>query len=120
MRGYDPRSEEVKVAAATCYVGNLGRQPVKNAAVLMGRLQTKRLIRRIPGRWIVMVNRTAGGRVLSKAGKTTPITLVKGVPVVGGFVGAGVDYGFTWAMAQAAKQAFPPRRRPTLTSRLSA
>jgi hypothetical protein len=113
MRGYDLKSDEVKTAAATCYLAEMGREPVKTAGIAVGKKQAKRTIERIPTKSITAINRKLGGRIISKAGKTTPITLVKGIPVAGGAAGAAIDYSGTRALALVAKRAFPPRTART-------
>ena len=67
------------------------------------------VIERIPIGVLRSINKRVGFMLLAKYGtKRSVVTLAKGVPLVGGLVGGGVDTATTWTVGAVADKAFRP------------
>lgn len=67
------------------------------------------VIKRIPIAVIREINKKVGFMLVAKYGtKRAMLTLTKGIPVVGGLIGGGVDASATWAFGALADKAFRP------------
>lgn len=73
-----------------------------------GRL-TSLAAQRLPGPALMMVDKAIGFRIIGQAGRATVGRLGKGVPVVGGVIGAGLDGYLLKRIADHAKAEFPQR-----------
>jgi tellurium resistance protein TerD len=94
---------------------------VKQVGVQVGQKFTMALIKKIPGKVIIEINKKIGFRLLTKAGEKGAINLTKGVPIVGGVIGGGFDAVATRAVGEFARRFMAPegaeakssvRRRP--------
>jgi hypothetical protein len=63
-------------------------------------------LRKLPGRVLIEINKKVGFRLLTKFGAKGSINLVKGVPLVGGGVGAGVNIVAINSIAKYSKAIF--------------
>jgi hypothetical protein len=64
---------------------------------------------RLPGPALMVVNKAVGFRLLATAGKKTLTRFGKGVPVIGGVLGAGLDSYLLKRIADHARHEFPPK-----------
>jgi hypothetical protein len=62
---------------------------------------------RLPGPAIMVINKGIGFRLVSQVGKSALSRFGKGVPVVGGVVGAGVDLYLMRRIAENGRREFP-------------
>lgn len=107
VHGHDLTSEEVRSAVLLCLVGNMGAEALKRVGVTVGSKVTMSLINQIPIAVIRQINKTVGFMLVAKYGtKRAVVTLAKGVPVIGGIIGGGVDTTATWAVGGYANKAF--------------
>jgi hypothetical protein len=106
MAGYDVKSDKVRTCAFICLVGISVNKLLKEAGVKMANKVAMRLVKKIPVEIIRAINRAIGFRLITKAGEKGIINLNKCVPVVGGFVGAGLDYFETEKIASRAYECF--------------
>ena len=105
--GYDPSEDEVQTLAYACLAGMGAGDICKIAGVnAVNKIATKFVMRKITGEFCKKVNQKIGFRFITKAGEKGIINLTKVVPVVGGFVGGGIDYLGTKAIAQKAYNTF--------------
>jgi hypothetical protein len=111
LRGYDPADERVKTLCLATLVGNGFSSLLKDVGVQVGTRLTRRMIERIPGVVLSRINRAVGFRLMTKAGTTGAVNLVRVLPFVGGLVCGLLDAGTTQAIAHAARQAFPASSR---------
>jgi stress response protein SCP2 len=108
VHGHDLGTDEVRTAIVLCLLGNNAAEVVKKVGVKVGERLTRKLIERIPGRVLVEINKKVGMRLLTKAGQSGAIVLTKGVPVVGGVIGAGFDAVATRAVGEFARRFLGP------------
>ena len=106
-RGYDVTSPEVRTAVALTLVGAEADDLLKRAGVGPGRM-TRVATDRLPAAAAMVVNKGIGFRVVSRVLKTTLGRLGRGVPVVGGLIGAALDLYLINRIATSAHEQFPP------------
>ncbi|MGQ0844203.1 MAG: EcsC family protein [Sporichthyaceae bacterium] len=107
--GWDEHSDEVRAAILLCLVGNAGSEMLKRIGIPVGKRYAAGLLSRLPGASIRAINRRVGFQLLAKQGtKRASVTLAKGVPLVGGLVGGGVDLAATRAVGHFADRFFRP------------
>jgi hypothetical protein len=107
LRGYDVHSEQTRTMVLLCLIGEAAEEILKTAGIAFGSRVVGNLLRQIPGRVLVEINRRVGFRLITKAGEKGVVNLMKFVPFVGGFVGASFDSIFVNGCGQAAKKFFP-------------
>lgn len=111
LRGYDIKRPEIRSAVLLTLVGADADDLLKKAGVVpTGRLSNL-AAQRLPGPVLMVVNKAVGFRLLSTAGKKTLSRFGKGVPLVGGVIGAGLDGYLLKKIADHARHEFPPRSR---------
>lgn len=106
LRGYDIESEEVQSAVLLTLLGAGAAGAVGKTGASIGKKMTVTALRRLPGRHLTAVNQRVGFRLLTKFGQKGSINLVRGVPLVGGGVGAGVNVVTLNGIARYAKKTF--------------
>ena len=107
VHGNDLDSEEVRTAVLLCLVGNAGTEVLKQVGVKVGTQVSMSVIKAIPIAVIRQINKKVGFMLVAKYGtKRAVITLAKGVPLVGGAIGGGMDATATWAVGSLANKAF--------------
>lgn len=108
LRGHDINSEEVRSAILLSLLGANAAGVMARVGVEVGRKSALAALRRLPGRVLIEINKKVGFRLLSKFGTKASINLVKGVPLVGGGVGAGVNVVAINQIAKYAQATFIP------------
>lgn len=108
LRGHDINSEEVRSAVLLSLLGANASTVMRRVGVEVGKKTTIVALRRLPGRVLIEINKKVGFRLLSKFGTTASINLVKGVPLIGGGVGAGVNIVAINQIARYARTTFVP------------
>ncbi|SDP11140.1 EcsC protein family protein [Klenkia soli] len=107
VHGNELDAEEVRSAVLLCLVGNAGSEVLKRFGVTVGSKVTMTMIERIPVAVIRRINKRVGFMLVAKYGtKRSVVTLAKGVPLVGGLVGGGVDTAATWGVGKYAHTTF--------------
>jgi EcsC protein family len=106
LRGYDVTSEKVKTFILLSLVGKGATEVLSHAGVQIGAKITQNLIKQIPGKVLIEINKKIGFRLVTKAGEKGVFNLMKFVPVVGGLVGGAFDAVFVNSCGQAAKNVF--------------
>ncbi|MCI1261342.1 MAG: EcsC family protein [Tetrasphaera jenkinsii] len=109
-RGYDINQPEIRSAILLTLVGADADDLLKKAGVVATGRLSNLAAQRLPGPVLMVVNKAVGFRLLSTAGKGVLSRFGKGVPVVGGFVGAGLDVYLLRRIADHARQEFPATR----------
>lgn len=92
IAGFDLKSDQVQTLVYACLAGVSVNQVIKKIGVEVGTKAANAAIKKIPGKVINSINKKIGYRFLTKAGKTGTVNLTKGVPVVGAFIGGGLDF----------------------------
>jgi len=106
LRGYNVRSDQVQTMVLLCLVGNAGEKILKEVGIRIGEKLCQNLIKQIPGRVLIEINKRVGFRLITKAGQTGAINLTKMIPLVGGIVGGSLDSLFVNSSGQVAKKYF--------------
>lgn len=107
LRGYDVRSDEVRSVILMSLIGSSATEALAQAGVQIGTRSAISVIRQVPGRVLIEINKKVGFRLITKAGTKGIVNLTKLAPVVGGVVGGGVNFTSTRAVGAWAKKNFP-------------
>lgn len=106
LRGYDIHSAQVRTMILLCLIGEAGEGILKAAGIAVGTKITQKLIKQIPSKILIEINKKIGFRLITKAGEKGVINLMKLVPLIGGIVGGSFDGIFVNTCGQAAKRVF--------------
>lgn len=108
LRGYDVNDPQVRTAVLLTLVGSDSEDVLRKAGVTVpGSAMTNFALQKLPKSALMMVNKAVGFRLLKSLGEKTFSKLGRGVPLVGGLVGAGLDGFMMKRIANAAKREFP-------------
>jgi len=110
-RGYDIRKAEVRSAVLLALVVADAEGVLKKAGYASTGRLANLAVQRLPGPVLLAVNKGVEFRLLTQAGKKSLTRFGKAVPLLGGFVGAGVDAYLLNRIAFHARQEFPPMAR---------
>ncbi len=109
LRGYDIKQPEIRSAILLTLVGADADDLLKKAGVASTGRLSNLAAQRLPGPALMMVNKAVGFRLISSAGKKTLARFGKGVPVLGGVFGAGLDGYLLKRISDHARHEFPPK-----------
>jgi EcsC protein family len=109
LRGYDLRQQGVREAVMLTLVGADAQDLLRKAGVPTGGRLASLATQRLPGPAAMVINKGIGFRLISSAGRSVFARLGKGVPVLGGVVGAGLDAYLLRKIAAQARRELPPR-----------
>jgi hypothetical protein len=113
LRGYDITQPEIRSAILLTLVGADSDDLLKKAGVMSTGRLSNLAAQRLPGPALMVVNKAVGFRLLATAGKKTLTRFGKGVPVLGGVIGAGLDGYLLTRIAGHARHEFPPKTAAT-------
>lgn len=117
LRGYDINTQEVRSAVLLSLVGAESDDLLKKAGYASTGRLANLAAQRLPGPVLMAVNKGVGFRLLTQVGKKSLTRLGRGVPVVGGVLGAGLDGYMLKQIADHVRTEFPPKA--TLTGELA-
>jgi hypothetical protein len=106
LRGHNLRDHQVRTLAFLCLAGSSAFDVLKDVGLQVGTKLSRQMILKISGATLRRINQAVGFRLVTKAGSTGVINLVKFVPVVGGVVGGGLDAAMTGTIGHTAKRVF--------------
>ncbi|WP_035619280.1 EcsC family protein [Lacticigenium naphthae] len=107
IKGYDLKDDEVQTFVYACIAGKGISDVFKEAGITTGMKMGKNIItKKIPSEVLTKINQKIGFRFITKNGTKGVINLTKLVPVVGGIIGGGFDYGTTKIIATRANKVF--------------
>lgn len=109
LRGYDIKQPEIRSAVLLTLVGADADDLLKKAGVFTTGRLSNLAAQRLPGPALMVVNKAVGFRLLTTASRKSLAKLGKGVPMVGGVLGAGLDTYLLKRIADHARHEFPPR-----------
>ncbi len=112
LRGYDIHSDQVRTTILLCLLGEAGEEILKTAGIVIGNKVFQNLIKQIPGKILIEINKKIGFRLITKAGEKGVINLMKLVPLVGGIVGGTFDGMFVNTCGKTAKRIFSEASDP--------
>lgn len=104
--GFDINSDQVQTMVYACLTGTAITEIVKQTGIKIGTKITTATINKIPGRILISINQRVGFRLVTKAGQTGAVNLMKMVPLAGGIVGGAFDVGSTKVIANNAYHIF--------------
>ena len=109
LRGYDVREPRIRSAVLLTLIGSHADDVLSQAGLSgpSGRL-TALATGQLPPAGLLIVNKAVGFRLLRTVGEKALPKLGKGVPVLGGAVGAGLDGYLMKKIADHALEEFPP------------
>jgi EcsC protein family len=109
LRGYDIKRPEIRSAVLLTLVGADADDLLKKAGVISTGRLANLAAQRLPGPALMVVNKAVGFRLLSTVGRKTLTRFGRGVPVIGGVIGAGLDGYLLNRIADHARHEFPPK-----------
>ena len=113
MGGYDIHSDQVQTLIYACLTGSAATEILKSSGIKFVNKFGVVMVDKIPGKALTAINRKVGFRFMTKFGETGIINLGKVVPVVGGFVGGGIDVASTRIIGKNAYNIFVKGEMPT-------
>ena len=111
IHGHDVREERVRTFVLLTLLGDAGKEVIRKAGIKIGQRATLALVKKMPGRILVEINKKIGFRLLTKAGERGIVNLTKMIPLVGGVVGGTVDAIACQTVGSVAKRSFRPSTR---------
>jgi len=108
IRGYDLNKPEVRTAILLALVGADSEDVLRKAGITSGGKLAQMALGRLPKAALMVVNKAVAFRISTLMGARTLGRLGRFVPVVGGFVGAGLDAYLMSRIAHHAREEFPP------------
>lgn len=112
LRGYDIRRPEVRSAVLLALVGADADDLLAKAGIASTGRLANLAAGRLPGPAMMALNKGIGFRLMTQVGKKTLARFGKGVPLMGGVLGAGLDVYLLHRIAAHARHEFPPKAPP--------
>lgn len=106
INGYDIHCERVQTFVIAALLGDAMKDIVKTAGIQISKGVARGMLKRVPGTVLAQINRQVGFRLITKAGSTGAVNLVKFIPFVGGAVGGTFDAYACRVVGKTAKQVF--------------
>jgi len=91
LAGHDIKSDRVKTFVLLTLVGDACKDVLKDVGIKVGQGLAKAALKNIPGKMLIEINKKVGFRLLTKAGETGAVNLIKMIPLAGGFIGGTFD-----------------------------
>lgn len=107
LRGYDIYSDQVRTMILLCLTGEAGEGILKAAGITIGEKLCQNMVKQIPGKVLIEINKKVGFRLITKAGEKGVVNIAKMVPMIGGIVGGTFDGTFVNSCGKVAKRLFP-------------
>lgn len=106
MGGYDIKDDQVKALVYVCLTGNSAKDILKETGILLGTKLTTSMVKRIPGKVLIEINKKVGFRLFTKFGEKGVVNLGKAIPLVGGVIGGTFDSVATNTVGNVARDTF--------------
>ncbi|WP_426560481.1 EcsC family protein [Angustibacter sp. McL0619] len=107
LRGYDLRQQGVRSAVLLTLVGADAEDLLRGAGVQHSGRLAGLATSRLPGPALMVLNKAIGFRLVARVGRSAAPRLGRGVPIVGGVLGAGFDVFLLRRIADQARREFP-------------
>lgn len=109
LRGYDVTDPRIRTAVLLTLTGSSADDVLAKAGLATGGGRVASLaLKRLPPAGLLVVNKAVGFRLLRGVGERALARFGKGVPIVGGVVGGGLDAYMMRRIAAHARTEFPP------------
>lgn len=89
--GHDVYDDRVRTWVLLTVMGSSMTDIAKEFGVTVGGKVAMNALKQVPGRTLIAINKAVGFRLITKAGKTGVVNLIKWIPFVGGVVGGSVN-----------------------------
>lgn len=109
VRGYDPLEEGTRAAVLLALVGADAQDVLTKAGYASGGRLAHVAAERLPAPMLMAVNKGVGFRLATQLGRKAFGRLGRGVPLLGGAIGAGLDGLMIRRIADHVRHEFPPR-----------
>lgn len=109
LRGYDLERPEVRSAVLLTLVGADARSLLAKSGVSPTGKIADLALQRLPGPALMVLNKGIGFNLLSQLGKKGLSRLGRGLPLVGGVIGGGLDFFLLRKIADGARREFVQR-----------
>lgn len=110
LRGYDIADPQIRSAVLLTLVGADNEDLLRKAGMASpSSAMTNLAAQGLPGPALMVVNKAVGFKILSQLGQSSLSRFGRGVPVVGGALGAGLDGMLMKSVGKQADREFPPR-----------
>ena len=106
ISGFDLQDDRVRTFVILAVVGDAVKDIMKSVGVQIGKGLTKSLLSQIPGKVLIQINKMVGFRLITKAGSTGAVNLMRWIPIVGGVVGGTFDAVYCRIVGRTAKGMF--------------
>ncbi|MBR3002482.1 MAG: EcsC family protein [Clostridia bacterium] len=113
MAGYDIHSDQVQTLIYACLTGSAMSDILKQAGIKFGQKFGVAMVKKIPSKTITAINQKVGFRFVTKFGEKGIVNLGKVVPVLGAFIGGGIDVASTRIIGNNAYKVFIKGELPT-------
>lgn len=110
MGGYDIRSDKVRTVVYMCLVGKQMNDLLKDFGVQLGTKVASSLLKEIPGKLLIEINKAVGFRLITKNGSTGLVNLGSAIPFVGGAIGGTIEAVATNVVGNKARDIFIAQR----------
>ena len=106
ISGHDIHSDRVKTFILLTLLGDACKDILKDVGIKVGQGLAKSVLKQIPGKVLIEINKKVGFRLLTKAGEKGAVNLVKMIPLAGGFIGGAFDAAACRIVGKQAKNLF--------------
>lgn len=103
---YNSNDDSTKSMILASLCGNAGKQLVRQVVQNASEKMLKEAFKRVPAQVLRNINKIVGIKLITKAGEKSLTSLAKLVPILGGIIGAGVDYAYNKSVGKVAKDIF--------------
>lgn len=108
LRGYDLSEPQIRTAVALTLVGSHSDEVLKKAGMTTGAGRVTAIaLKQMPPTAMMIINKAIGFRLMRGVGEKALSKLGRGIPLAGGFVGAGLDGYMMKKIADQAFEEFP-------------
>ena len=91
IRGFNLRDDRVRTMVFMCLLGEGVTEALSKFGFAVGTKLTEKMIEKIPGEIFIQINKFVAFRLVTKAGETGMVNLMKLAPILGGLIGGGID-----------------------------
>lgn len=89
--GHDVYDDRVRTWVLLTVMGSSMTDIARECGVAIGEKVAMNALKQVPGKTLIAINKAVGFRLITKAGKTGVVNLIKWIPFVGGIVGGSVN-----------------------------
>ena len=118
--GHDLNDDRVRTMILLSLAGDVAREAMEDLGIDLGGKLPNRVIKQVPGRALVEINKRIGRQLLSKAVSRSVSRFPRLIPLVGGAVGGAFDAVVCRMVGRSARSLFRPPSGEVLTGEIVA